>query len=194
MECGVEQGLWWLLPMAQAAQNLMFTKTIQVPATVQRWVWFFLNCKAFNGRLVCEWLLSKLLEIKAAPPAGVILDDRFDLCEAALTLVDTYTNFCHHPQYVLLFWSDYMVSLSEKECPPKEYRLKNRSPIRPIMCFPHWWAGLRNRIHPNHLCPSGWWGGTGEEGLRRLYEISQSVFPVVPQALLLDSANSQSVL
>ena len=116
---------------------------------------FFLNCKAFNGRLVCEWLLSKLLEIKAAPPAGVILDDRFDLCEAALTLVDTCTNFCHHPQYVLLFWSDYMVSLSEKECPPKEYRLKNRSPIRPIMCFPHWWAGLRNRIHPNHLCPSG---------------------------------------
>ena len=65
---------------------------------------FFLNCKAFNGRLVCEWLLSKLVEIKAAPPAGVILDDRFDLCETALTLIDNYTIFCHHPRKTLLFF------------------------------------------------------------------------------------------
>jgi hypothetical protein len=75
---------------------------------------FFLNCKAFNGRLVCEWLLSKLVEIKAALPAGVILDDRFDLCETALTLIDNYTIFCHHPRKTLLFFCLYMVSFPEK--------------------------------------------------------------------------------
>ena len=36
-------------------------------------------------------------------------------------------------------------------------------------------------------------GGWGEEGLRRPYGISQSVFPV-PRAPVLDSAISQSVL
>ena len=39
----------------------------------------------------------------------------------------------------------------------------------------------------------GWTGGWGEEGLRRPYGISQSVFPV-PRALILDSAISQPVL
>ena len=73
---------------------------------------FFLNCKAFNGRLVCEWLLSKLVEIKAAPAAGLIFDDRFDLCEAALTLIGSCLIFCHHKkQYVC---SDYTLSLPEQ--------------------------------------------------------------------------------
>ena len=47
---------------------------------------FFLNCKAFNARLVCEWLLSVMIKIKALPPPGMIHDDRFDLCETALML------------------------------------------------------------------------------------------------------------
>ena len=47
---------------------------------------FFLNCKGFNARVVCEWLRSLLQKIKLAPPFGVILDDRMDLCEVAMML------------------------------------------------------------------------------------------------------------
>ena len=47
---------------------------------------FFLNCKGFNARLISEWLLSVIVEIKHSPPPGLVPDDRFDLCLTALIL------------------------------------------------------------------------------------------------------------
>lgn len=63
---------------------------------------FFLNCKGFNARLVCEWILSVVGDIQRNPPADLIPDDRLDLCATALILgliQSIVVLFCHGTRY-----------------------------------------------------------------------------------------------
>ncbi|CAK9073024.1 unnamed protein product, partial [Durusdinium trenchii] len=45
---------------------------------------FFLNCKGFNARVVCEWLRHTLVDLSASPQRH--MDERSDLCLVAMIL------------------------------------------------------------------------------------------------------------
>ena len=48
---------------------------------------FYLNAKAYNARVIAEWLLQKIVSVKLQPGPNQIPDDRMELCEIAMTLV-----------------------------------------------------------------------------------------------------------
>lgn len=66
---------------------------------------FFLSCKGFNARLVCEWILSVVGDIQRNPPADLIPDDRLDLSATALILdliQSIVVLFCHGTRHSVL--------------------------------------------------------------------------------------------
>lgn len=69
---------WRKLHRIQCSQKRFSYKTLVRPA-----YGYFLNAKGYNARVVSEWLLAKLIAIRAAP-GNLIFDERFDLAESTL--------------------------------------------------------------------------------------------------------------
>ena len=54
---------------------------------------YYLNAKGYNARVVSEWLLAKVVEVKSNPGHLVLDHEQMDLCEATLTLEFKATTF-----------------------------------------------------------------------------------------------------
>ena len=72
----------WRKSMKLSSSQRRFTPGMLLrPATYG----FYLNAKGHNSRIVCEWLLRKLIHANASPQFQD-KDERLKLCEVALTL------------------------------------------------------------------------------------------------------------
>ena len=69
---------WRKIHKIQCSQKRFTYKTV-----IRKDYGHFLNAKGYNARVLSEWLLAKIVEIRGNP-GNLILDERFDLTESTL--------------------------------------------------------------------------------------------------------------
>ena len=80
-------------------------KTEKIPSSQKRFTYrmvtrddygYYLNAKGYNARVVSEWLLTKVVEVKSNPGHLMLDHEQMDLCEATLTLEFKAATFLYH--------------------------------------------------------------------------------------------------